>query len=667
MSLRLATSVGKLLTVLSVALASQACNGDDRAPALNEDMDGNDDADGGRRPILPVTNVMTDDGSESSLSEAGASSEPGAPVVEMLTPLDETDPIDVYQDTLVVECLILPPEGDSGLDTSTIFFQLLTTDGEELSGAVGERGDEKDVYEVTFPTQNVESGRVVVRCLASDDSAVPNEASAQARTFIDHGPIVEIISPEENAAESALGDVVFEYQVTPDKLKKSDPDAAVDDVTLSVAGLEFPMMPVEDDPEVYRTTVDFSDPTLFDDVPTGTLQVSVAATNLRGVVHSRRYEFVLDGEGPEVEIISPKNTAIIGGTVTLELKVTDASNVVDWETLRVQLNDVTFPFDVDGPWTQNGDNVRFTFESKSVTGSVVQINLNVLVRDEAGNDSPGASALYYRDEQPPIVSMDPPQYRQIRDGNPDDYCSIPFDPLGRAVAHGEDVDDIEMYRALVYDVTNEAGGETLYFSAADPTSVNLFARRAGEPLVVDTTEDGTCDDIAEGDDIRFQQLTALSPTSTDPPYMADYLGDEPPTVTSEYCVAGTTTEPPEKLCDGASDLWTVPYHSEFSDDEPVIYAVSPDSSSTDPDCTGREWELRSAGLTGYQGWVCLAVRASDRVGNRGVSPPIAVCLDNDQVDGFPDCWGGAEAPPECTDGCSPPAQLPAAGFIYKDR
>ncbi len=671
--------VRKLFVGFALLMVSQGCGDDDRADFIGETGEFEDtDGDGGttgRRILAESTDEASADtdtgglfGNADSDGGADASNEPGAPVVEMIAPVDESDPVDVYQENLDVQCLILDPEGGgSELDTSTVLFQLLDADGEELASAVGERGDDPDIFEVTFPVQNVDPGRVRVRCSATDDSSEPNEASAQADTFVDHGPNVSIVSPEEGAAESALGDVVFEYEITPDKLKSGDDEADVDEVTLSILGLDFPMSEVDDDPGVYRTAIDFTDSTLFDDVPTGVLQINVSASNLRGIVKSTRYEFVLDGEGPEVRIKSPANTSIVGGTVVLELEVTDASGTVDWDSLRVQLNDVTFPYDIDGPWALSGDTIRFTFESRSITGSVVQLNLNVLVRDEAGNESTGASALYYRDEQPPIVSMDPPNFRQIRDGNPN-LCSIPFDPIGDdAVANGDRVIDIETYRALVWEQTNDAGGDTLYFAGADTQSVDLFARRAGEPLVVDTTGDDVCDDIAEGDDIRFQQLTALEPTTVDPPYMADYMENVSPLVSLIGCDPGTAEELPDTLCDNTSDMYTVPYRGDDLRDEAIVYAVSPDRDSSDPDCTGRQWELRSAGLTGYQGWVCLAVRAYDKVGNRGVSPPIAVCLDNDQVDGAPDCWLSDEAPPDCTDGCDRPAELGAGGVVYWDE
>jgi hypothetical protein len=219
------------------------------------------------------------------------------------------------------------------------------------------------------------------------------------------------------------------------------------------------------------------------------------------------------------------------------------------------------------------------------------------------------------------------------------------------------VQDLEMYRALVWDDTNFASGINIYHSAGvDRDSVALFARRADGPLVIDTTGDGRCDDIDQ-ESTRFQELTAIDPVGA--ALYQNTPGEEnvSPAI-GNLCVL-TDRTPPSRLCeDEVSDL-TFVIANNTSEDEPVIYAVSPD---TGLECTGRQWELRSAGLQGYQGWVCLAVLGYDKVGNRGVSKPIAVCLDNDQVDGQPSCHTDLSEPaPGCTDGCADPPAF-AEGF-----
>jgi hypothetical protein len=43
------------------------------------------------------------------------------------------------------------------------------------------------------------------------------------------------------------------------------------------------------------------------------------------------------------------------------------------------------------------------------------------------------------------------------------------------------------------------------------------------------------------------------------------------------------------------------------------------------------------------------------VGNAAISPPLRVCFDNPATTYVPSCAMQSEAPPTCTDGCTPPA------------
>lgn len=640
-------------------LLGSACNGGDIAPPAMIEEDGRDRGES-RRTGRGSGDDEPDAGttSEAGVAEPDGSvsgAEPVVPSVTILTPTNEHLPVEVYNESLAVRCEFEAQDG-SELDTSTVFFELVNTDGEVLQSQPGVRVASPAVYEVTFPVQNVESGEVEVRCGVSDNATMPKRGTATARTFVDHGPLVAIVAPADGAAESALGAVAFEYQIAPDDLVDDDPGAAIASVRLTVLGEQFELSEADDDRGVFRTTIDFADPEVFNEVPSGSVQVAAAATNQRGITRTRRYTFVLDGKGPTVSIRGPRDTQIIGGTVTLTMDIEDAVSSVDWDTLEVQLNDGVFPYDANGPWDIDEKTARFTFETGQITGSVVQINLNVRVKDVAGNPSSGASALYYRDEQAPIVMLDPPNFRIVEANRNPYICSLAFDPLGSSPAHGERVLDVARYRALVWDETNAAPGqEVLYLSGVDPGSVDLFVRRPGVPLVIDTTGDGVCDDV-DTEGARFQELTALDRQGNARFSLANSDQGVSPMVDETFCNF-VDRNPPKRLCDEeASDLTIVIDQPRYQD-ESVIYAVSPDR---DLECTGRGWELRSAGLSGYQGWVCLAVRAHDRVGNRGVSKPIAVCLENDQVDGLPSCHEDLdELPPDCTDGCSdPPALLP---------
>jgi hypothetical protein len=61
-------------------------------------------------------------------------------------------------------------------------------------------------------------------------------------------------------------------------------------------------------------------------------------------------------------------------------------------------------------------------------------------------------------------------------------------------------------------------------------------------------------------------------------------------------------------------------------------------------CVGRQFD----GLANHinDGWVCLAVAVSDKLGNTQVSRPLRVCLDKDG-DGK-ECGANAAPMPDCT-------------------
>jgi hypothetical protein len=87
----------------------------------------------------------------------------------------------------------------------------------------------------------------------------------------------------------------------------------------------------------------------------------------------------------------------------------------------------------------------------------------------------------------------------------------------------------------------------------------------------------------------------------------------------------------------------------YSPGLPVIYGVAVESGTVN--CTGVTWEVASR-IPPAGGWVCLAARAVDVVGNVGVSPPHRVCVDPDGNGGADPCTNPGPAP-SCTDGCTP--------------
>jgi hypothetical protein len=104
--------------------------------------------------------------------------------------------------------------------------------------------------------------------------------------------------------------------------------------------------------------------------------------------------------------------------------------------------------------------------------------------------------------------------------------------------------------------------------------------------------------------------------------------------------------PPAWLCDAAEDDLTRVIPQPLGGTPTAIYGFAPMSSGA---CAGDTWELiTSMG----EGWVCLAARVEDMIGNVGISPPIRVCIDD--LVGASQCGG---PPPECAN-CAPPPNFP---------
>jgi hypothetical protein len=185
------------------------------------------------------------------------------------------------------------------------------------------------------------------------------------------------------------------------------------------------------------------------------------------------------------------------------------------------------------------------------------------------------------------------------------------------------------------------------------------------PLLIDTDKDGTCDEInseALAQDVRPVKIALGPVTPTGNPWYryydttipeklwtgvkAEFLYDNP-YVDNPGCATASGVQPPGQLlppawpCNGHAALMrVVPGRS--TDRPPAIYGLRPGA-----ECTGEYWELTS--IVKQRGWICLAARAEDKIGNIGVSDPVRLCYD-ERNNITPDC--SAMPVPTCTDGCT---------------
>ena len=592
------------------------------------------------------------------------------PRVKILSPQEADDPQDddvIMGDEVTVVCEVresLDAEA-SPVNESSIAIELLDAEGVSLQSLPGLRTERSLEYSAEFPLTTVPAGEISFRCVASDRSEPPLEASGTVSTFLDQGPKIGIISPEKDKNYPLRRTLNVEFRVSPFNLSDSDEEAAVDSVQLKIAGTEIEPLEVADDPGHYRLDVDLNDAVLFADTPSGPTSVVITATNRRTPAAATRrlsYSFVVDASGPAINILSPGGNTIVGGEVVFRFKITDEGSGVKPQTVVVEINDVAYPYDPVEQWGISGDEYTFRFDTKNAPGSKVQLTINVDARDKVGNPSTGASMLLYLDNVPPLIDLDPPPVRESKKkGDFLVVTSYAFDPVGEEAVNDmqggllqpEPVQNMVLFRAMVWDRTNEAPGQTTrYVADTDQNTVYLYAQKDPNiPLLIDTDNDAICDDL-EWQGLPDMKLSALEPTGKawyGPPN-DDFINNPP---YQSLCSARefhySDEKEPKKLCQfESSDMFRVISHA-IVGHPPVIYAVSPTKSL---DCTGSQWEMTEILVEGQ--WACFAVRAFDNAGNRGISPPLRICYD--------DPYTVTTCPPfdeaiTCSDGCSPPVSF----------
>ncbi len=592
-----------------------------------------------------------------------------APQVDLRSP--EADA--VLTNVLSASCSVARGTADDAnpVDPDTISIALLDPNEEEGEPVVeaSAKPGEADEYVAELPLTEVPPGVYTARCSARDTSSEPTTGVSDSRVLVDHGPSIEPLSPIAEGFLSEAGQHEFVVRIRPQELFSGDEDAALDgQPVLSIDEHDFLLEALEEDEDnVYRVSeIDFEDTEIFSEPPPGQTIVSVKATNRRGITGQTDYPIFVDGEGPTISVASPESGSIVGSRATFSFQATDDYSGVDWTTLVVEAKDVEIPFDADSPrWSQSGDTAVLELTTTELSVAT-QMSVNVTVEDLAGNESnDGAESTYYLDQQPPLLSLDPPHLRVGVEKDEGPVCSHSYDPLGAAIDHGADTNNLALFRAFAWDLTNQEQGQiTLHFSTVDTSSLRLWMAPAGEALVVDTTEDGICDNISSShEDIDTVELTSLNPRGS--VYFGAGTDDDALPPMEGVCdySAQPEDEPPTPLCDGDSDLTYVTGQNLSAGLVPAVYASLVGDG---PTCTGDQQSI-SALVGDVEGWICVAVRGYDIAGNRGVSAPLAVCLDNSEVEGQPSCWGaGPEEAPDCTDGCSP-ALFPSDGLIVEEN
>jgi hypothetical protein len=596
----------------------------------------------------------------------GAENSAGELRISITAPVAASDPNEdevIVDDDVTVKCLARSSENGDAVDPSSVKLSVLNADGSVAQGIdeeplelSGTPTGETDEYQAALPVASVPSGPVSFRCTASGTD--PNvSGSATLISLIDHGPTIDEMLPKENSAHPMIGTMAVEFTVTPTLLTADDQEAALQSVKLVVAGVEIDKKRgLAEDPEspgTYRANVDFNNKNLYPEPPIERTSIHIEATNQRtatAVTAIRDYPIIVDGTPPAITFVTVQNRAVKGPT-TVEFTAVDTGAGIDEDKLEIELNSQKPPlkYDPDDPnWDHTGDTYKFTFDTGILGKVSAQITVDVHATDNAGNFVAGDSLFLWLDDVPPIVDLNPGNWRFKFANNL--TCSATFDPLGEALSDGDVFSKFALVRALVFDQTTYTGQPTRFFSLTDRTSVKLYAQ--GDPsqgLLIDESKDGVCDALANPD-LPFKAMTFVPIAGTPLNSVSD--SDKAPAITPDDCTVQAAAQPvPETLCNGNSDLHAVVQHDVETLDEPVIYAM--DGSAVD--CAGGSWDPKLIKST--EGWICYVAVASDALGNQAYSPPLRVCYDGMDA-GSPSCALQSETPPTCTANCTVPGMEP---------
>ena len=480
--------------------------------------------------------------------------------------------------------------------------------------------------------------------------------AAQIEVLVDAGPRITILSPREQGSYKGSVAVEFVVEAMPFELEGM-PEAFVGSRAVTVQP--------GDGPGRYRGIIEFSkfEPPLADDQ-----LFRVVARNKQGTTAQARSVFFVDDDGPLITETQPKEGLVVGGVVHVSAKLTDRAGVLGPSVVAFIGNRGGEGFELELLPEAPGSSVYSAlFDTRKLNncrqpnGGFCNVwpNLSFRASDLLGNERVVAYDIAI-DNTRPDADLDPPSVRIIREV--DGACSRMFDPvgsfdpvsrnrrLGDAPDDGCNVGQLFDLRAQVEDRGNDGtGGKLLPTSGIEPMSVVAFVMDdTSQALAVDMDGDGSCDGInpklipttmppQSSTEILAVRLTPLTPSGT-PDYTEGRLENGCGPALPEF------EKKPPRLCLGQENTVIVGYPA-WNSPQAAIWAIDPVNVSW---CQGGQFDTHANQI--QDGWACIAVMATDKVGNTTVSQPLRVFIDKQASFGanicpardpstLPDCTG----------------------------
>jgi hypothetical protein len=462
-----------------------------------------------------------------------------------------------------------------------------------------------------------------------------DSASTDVALWVDTGPAVVVKSPTEGG---------FYKGSAPVEVDATQVKYAITLVTMALGqGDAVSLMPTV--PGVYKGNIDFNS---FSPPLEGEQLATFRAYDENGVETVVARHFVSDDTGPSISATVPELGAMIGGVIKISATVEDKEpsggpgSGVDKSSVVAVVGNGDQTFEVALVQQPNGDYANL-FDTTKLPSYAIFPTISFRARDVLGNESTVGYELSL-DNTPPIIDLDPPNVRLVRD---DGTCSWAFDPVGPdAVDDGSLVSQLFDVRVRAEDRGNTpltGVADFVLIAGVDQSKVQLLLlSNTKRPLVVDTSDppDGLCDDVnpdlvpttkpETDNDAQVVNMLPLAPNAnadfSPEPGVACSGADSQPKFDS-FCATTGNESKAQYPSDSSVDL--VPHCDSLTallsysvDKLASIYTIGPIVGNR-LECAGHQFD---ASNNLKDGWACLAVTASDKQGNKQVSRPIRICV-----------------------------------------
>jgi hypothetical protein len=456
-------------------------------------------------------------------------------------------------------------------------------------------------------------------------------ATTKVTLWVDTGPTVVVKSPSEGG---------YYKGSAPVEVDATQAQFAITLVTMALGqGDAVPL--TQTSGGVYKSTIDFNS---FVPPLDGDELVTIRATDENSVETVVLRHFVSDNAGPAITATVPANGAMIGSVITISATVADPAGV-DTSSVVAVVGNGNVNFEVKlAPPSGGGNLYSNLFDTTKLPSYALFPTISFRARDVLGNESTVSYELSL-DNTPPTIDLDPPYIRRVKVINEDLSCSWAFDPVGPdAVDDGDMVTQLFDVRVRAEDNGNTpqtGSADFVPIGGVDQGNVHLFIlSNTSRPLVVDTSNppDGLCDDInpdlvptTKPQTDTDAQVVNMLPIA---PFQGADFSPEP----GVACSTATGLSPPDPgvFCGTTQNFSKAQYAAgdstphcysmtdvlNYSGNLPSIYTIGP-IVADGLQCAGRQFD---ASNNLKDGWACLAVTASDTLGNKQVSRPIRICV-----------------------------------------